>query len=63
MGKQCRAPSHLVSKDGISEDPTWTSQVYNLSDKKYREEMLRMLRQLKEMMQWTATKNQENMWK
>lgn len=59
MIKQHKAPPYLVNEDSSSEDPTSIRYQYGLSDKE--EGTLRMFKELKEIMEKTANKIQEDM--
>lgn len=43
-------------KDGSCEDPNSINQLYNFSDKDFREEMMRMFKELKATVELTANK-------
>lgn len=56
MEKQQRIPPCLGNEDGCSEDPTSISHLYTLSDKDFKEKMLRMFKELQEIMEQTLKK-------
>lgn len=61
MGKLSKTLPHLGSEDRLPEDSNSNIQLYNLCDKGFREEMLRMFKKLEEKMEQTANKIQEYM--
>lgn len=64
MGKQHRTSqnlrSHLISEDGSPEDLTSNSKLYNISDKNFWGELLRMIKELKEISQLLHQAPKEN---
>lgn len=47
MGRKYRTPSHLVNEHGNQEDLTSNNHLYDLSDKDFRGELLRIFKGIK----------------
>lgn len=54
IGKQGRTPPGFVNKDGSPNDLTHYNQLCNISDVDFREEILRMFKEINETMEWIA---------
>lgn len=60
MGKTTQNPTKPC-EEGCYGDPSNICHLRNISDQNFREEMLQMFNSIKEMMEWTAQKMQEDM--